>query len=232
MKDQIRLDRGSSATPQRNAVADPPVEPIRPIRDWQFVSDFQRMMGDESEPDTRFFVESWTFGTAVAVENFQQRRQREAERESERQTLRPLDSPSTLSFVQERELYAEFVASAQSPASVDHFGDGFRSQPYENPAAPKRDQDSRQWNSFADERAAGSDRILPMTQQRACQLLGVTAASSRAQIKAAYRQMVSQWHPDRLILRTDEVRLLATDRMAEINEAYHLLRNGVPRESA
>jgi curved DNA-binding protein CbpA len=35
--------------------------------------------------------------------------------------------------------------------------------------------------------------------------------------------MVSQWHPDRLELRTEDVRQFATERMAAINEAYHLL---------
>jgi DnaJ like chaperone protein len=66
-----------------------------------------------------------------------------------------------------------------------------------------------------------------MTQYRACQLLGVTSNSTQRQIKAAYRRKVSQWHPDRLESRTKEVRLLATEQMAAINEAYRLLRNGL-----
>ena len=66
-----------------------------------------------------------------------------------------------------------------------------------------------------------------MTQDRACQLLGVTATSTQKQIKAAYRRKVSQWHPDRLENRTNEVRQLATKQMAMINEAYRLLRNGL-----
>jgi molecular chaperone DnaJ len=64
-----------------------------------------------------------------------------------------------------------------------------------------------------------------MTQDRARQLLGVTSASTGKQIKAAYRRMVSQWHPDRLELPTEEARQFATARMAAINEAYHLLRS-------
>jgi DnaJ like chaperone protein len=71
-----------------------------------------------------------------------------------------------------------------------------------------------------------------MTQDRAYLLLGVTETSTQRQIKAAYRQMVSQWHPDRLELRTEEVRQLATERMAAINEAYRLLRSDLPPKSA
>jgi DnaJ family protein C protein 3 len=60
-----------------------------------------------------------------------------------------------------------------------------------------------------------------MTQLRACRLLGVNAGSTREQVRAAYRRMASQWHPDR---RTDEVGRVANERMAAINEAYRLLR--------
>jgi curved DNA-binding protein CbpA len=62
-----------------------------------------------------------------------------------------------------------------------------------------------------------------MTQQSARELLGVNENCTRAQIKAAYRRMASQWHPDRLECTTEQVRRLATAQMAAINEAYHLL---------
>jgi curved DNA-binding protein CbpA len=42
--------------------------------------------------------------------------------------------------------------------------------------------------------------------------------------------MASQWHPDRLQSRTEEMRRFATDQMAAINEAYSVLRNGLPQE--
>jgi DnaJ-class molecular chaperone len=66
-----------------------------------------------------------------------------------------------------------------------------------------------------------------MTKELACRLLGVIAPSTRKQIKAAYRRMVSQWHPDRLELASEEVRQMANERMATINEAYHLLLSGL-----
>jgi DnaJ-domain-containing protein 1 len=63
----------------------------------------------------------------------------------------------------------------------------------------------------------------PLTLDAARRLLGVTAASTRDEIKAAYRQMASLYHPDHLARRGDRDRQLATDRMAAINEAYRLL---------
>jgi curved DNA-binding protein CbpA len=36
---------------------------------------------------------------------------------------------------------------------------------------------------------------------------------------------VSQWHPDRLESRTEEVRQFATKKMVAINAAYRLLRS-------
>jgi DnaJ-class molecular chaperone len=68
-----------------------------------------------------------------------------------------------------------------------------------------------------------------MTLKSARRLLGVTAISSRKEIKTAYRKMASQWHPDRLGFRTESVRRIATEQMAAINEAYHLLRSCLPQ---
>jgi curved DNA-binding protein CbpA len=54
----------------------------------------------------------------------------------------------------------------------------------------------------------------------------VAATSTRNEIKAAYRRVVNQIHPDRLEDRDEGVRRLANDQMAEINEAYRLLCSG------
>jgi DnaJ-class molecular chaperone len=57
----------------------------------------------------------------------------------------------------------------------------------------------------------------------------VAENSSRKEIKAAYRRMVGQWHPDRLECRAEDVRQLATRQMASINEAYRLLCSSLPQ---
>ena len=62
-----------------------------------------------------------------------------------------------------------------------------------------------------------------LTLERARRILGVAADSTRDQIKAAYRQLASRYHPDRHTAESDEQRRLATERMASINEAYRLL---------
>ncbi|MGA2729194.1 MAG: J domain-containing protein [Terracidiphilus sp.] len=63
-----------------------------------------------------------------------------------------------------------------------------------------------------------------MTLERARQLLGVGLASTQMQIKAAYRQKVREWHPDRLSDQNKVARQFANEKMTEINEAYRLLR--------
>jgi DnaJ family protein C protein 3 len=66
-----------------------------------------------------------------------------------------------------------------------------------------------------------------MSLGRAMRLLGLTAASTREQVRAAYRRMAGEWHPDRVAGRAEGVRRAATEQMAEINEAYRVLRAAV-----
>jgi len=56
--------------------------------------------------------------------------------------------------------------------------------------------------------------------------LGLTAAASDADIKRAYRRLVSQNHPDKLATRglPDSVRQVAEERIREINVAYDLIK--------
>lgn len=223
MEGQFQVGRGSCTTTQESRDATPTIEPNRPQQAWQFVDEFQRLVGNDTEPDIRFFVESWTSGTAAAVENLQQRRQRQPERERPRDAYRESDSLDILSCAPERALYAEFTSSIAAVTDAGSFTAGRRPQSDEYPSAQMQEKAWQEWEKLTEDLGASSGTIHPMTIESACLLLGVTPASTRKQIKAAYRKMVSQWHPDRLELRTEDVRKLATERMAAINEAYHLL---------
>jgi DnaJ-class molecular chaperone len=55
------------------------------------------------------------------------------------------------------------------------------------------------------------------------QLLGVQPNCSAEELKAAYRNAVSQWHPDHLQQMAPELRQFATERLAKINAAYSRL---------
>ena len=221
MEGQFQVGPGSCATTPESYEAAPAIEPNRPRRVWQFVDKFQQLMGENSEPDVRFFVDSWTFGTAVAAESFKQRRQGQPERSGD--VFRESDSVDDPSFVKEIRLHTEFASAASLSAVAGYSNAGKALQSSEEPTARAQEQAWNEWERLAEEHDDGSGAILPMTQELARRMLGETATSTRKQIKAAYRKMVSQWHPDRLELRTEEVRQLATERMAAINEAYHLL---------
>jgi DnaJ-domain-containing protein 1 len=170
-----------------------------------------------------FFVDSWTLGMGAAVESFKQRRQAQADRDRESREFSQLDSIGARALLEERALYAEFISSPQaSPEPSDAAW-----QAPQEPSARTGYQTTPEWDTFAEGSASSREKAQPMTEDRARQLLGVTPASAGKQIKAAYRRLVSQWHPDRLECRTEEARQFATDRMAAINEAYHLLRSTV-----
>ena len=224
MESQFHVDRGHSVAGQEGLGDSPALDPNRAGEPWQLVSEVERLLGPDSEPDPLFFVESWSLGVPAAVENLERRRHDQAERERKGHTFDNFSNPRAQAFVQERELYAEFLSSAR--AAANSWFRGAQSSPRSpvEPSAFAYDVDSQEWGSSADRRDMSDAASRPMRQDRARQLLGVTATSTRRQIKAAYRNMVSKWHPDHLECRTEEMRHFATEKMVAINAAYRMLR--------
>jgi DnaJ like chaperone protein len=68
------------------------------------------------------------------------------------------------------------------------------------------------------------DNIVP-TVSRAYELLGVAESASDADVKQAYRRMVSKLHPDRLIHSATQREVkLAGQQMAECREALEVIQ--------
>ncbi|HBA36069.1 MAG TPA: co-chaperone DjlA [Gammaproteobacteria bacterium] len=65
-----------------------------------------------------------------------------------------------------------------------------------------------------------------MTLQDAYDLLGVTSTSSNAEIKRAYRRLMSQHHPDKLVSKglPEEMIKLATEKTHQIRQAYEKIK--------
>jgi hypothetical protein len=225
MEGQLHAQRVSNSPWQENCEAVPALESNWSGQACQFINDFQRLMGDDFEPDPLFFVECWTLDTPTAARNFQQRRRRPAERERPCYMTRDSYTPSTLAFSQQCDSAAKFSSSVSAAAGAGRDYTDWCRQPSQSSSRWTQDQNPPQEEGFAEACDSRQQAVYPMTEQNACQLLGVTANSTLEQIKAAYRRLASQWHPDRLELRTERVRRLATEQMAAINEAYHLLRS-------
>jgi DnaJ-domain-containing protein 1 len=221
MKGQFQVDRGYGATTPEGYEAVAAAEPQR--RGWQFVDEFQRLLGEDAEPDVRFFVESWTSSTAAAVGSFQQRRLAEDMKDVYRRS----DGVGSLAYFPDKAYRAEIsdVAIAAMYAGISE--KDRRAQESEEQVEQTLEEAWQDWERAAGESGGGYGTIRPMTQQLACRLLGVTEVSTRRQIKVAYRKLVSRWHPDRLELEGEKMRKLANERMAAINEAYHLLLDGL-----
>ncbi len=62
--------------------------------------------------------------------------------------------------------------------------------------------------------------------QQAYQLLGVAAGASDAEVKRAYRRLLSQHHPDKLVSKglPEEMMKLAAQKTHEIRQAYERIR--------
>ncbi len=178
-------------------------QPSRAETGAPFLTQIDQVLGVETQPDSEFFVDSWTVGVAAASENFRRRQERLKSREHE------LPSWNTFSS-----FTPWFVRNVE--ASVEATW----------PLRGQRSMADLQWlgNAEEDDRQAADEVIVgPLTLESARRLLGVAATSTRDQIRVAYRKMASRYHPDRLARSAPREQKLASDRMASINEAYHLL---------
>ena len=65
-----------------------------------------------------------------------------------------------------------------------------------------------------------------LTLRQAYKILGVSKNSSEAEVKKAYRRLMSQHHPDKLVSKglPDEMIQLATEKTQEIRKAYDLIK--------
>jgi DnaJ like chaperone protein len=86
-----------------------------------------------------------------------------------------------------------------------------------------RSQIDHLFNIASGAQASVSDSLTPT---QAYKILGVSKDSSGAEIKKAYRRLMSQHHPDKLVSKglPDEMIALATEKTQEIRKAYDLVK--------
>jgi DnaJ-domain-containing protein 1 len=208
MKSRSRSNSRSGSIRQEECIEALRADSIAPGPS-RFLSGFEELLGEDSEPDPQFFVECWTLGVPEAIGNLQFRLREQADRDEEGI---------------ETGLLEELFASVLPWPGVWHFNFGERSGFVRNVAVPRSATEPRGEDVFADTCTGNENTATSMTLERARQLLGVGLASTQMQIKAAYRQKVREWHPDRLSDQNKVARQFANEKMTEINEAYRLLR--------
>ena len=215
METEFQVERGSFSTAQATGDAISAIDPIRQENSGRPLPDCHQFLGDDAEPDSLFFVESWTFGVPKAVENARQRQRGKPDREQQSRLFRQFANLGSQFYVEEALRTAEQFRSSHNPDGSPMHREWFPAQTYG--VAP---QESEDWPEGCDD---NQETSLPVTHDRACRILGVTTTSTRGEIKAAYRRMVNRWHPDRLESKAEEERQIATLKMTAINEAYRLL---------
>ena len=74
---------------------------------------------------------------------------------------------------------------------------------------------------------SGSRNSGGLSKRDAYKVLGVKSSDDKATVKRAYRRLMSQHHPDKLVSKglPDEMIKLATDKTQHIQKAYELIKN-------
>ena len=79
---------------------------------------------------------------------------------------------------------------------------------------------------FAYQQGRGSKTPPQSTLKAAYQVLGVAETASDAEVKKAYRRLMNQHHPDKLVAKglPEEMMKLATEKTQEIKNAYEQIK--------
>ncbi len=85
---------------------------------------------------------------------------------------------------------------------------------------------ARQGGAGAQQGSQSSPGVIRPSLDQAFAQLGLQATASDAEIKKAYRKLVSQYHPDKLVSRglPEEMMEMAKTRVREINVAYEQIK--------
>ncbi len=106
-----------------------------------------------------------------------------------------------------------FVYRHRRPANQSHHG-----ARHEN---AKRAEGGYHQGSGFEEQERASHKTTPNDPY---DVLGIERNASSDEIKAAYRRLVNQYHPDKLMHLGEEFRVLAEKRFKEIQQAYQELK--------
>lgn len=176
--------------------------------DTSLLTEIGRILGEDAEPDAAFFVDSWTEGKAAAAEDFVRRRK--AIKNGPHITCERYNFPSFILIGADK--IDASAGAAWAPRSEYH-----ETIPLvnEQPIAVEEQADIH----LGDD----SETACPLTTETAYRVLRISSASSREEIRTAYRRMANRYHPDRLARRGTREQKVANIRMASINEAYRLL---------
>jgi preprotein translocase subunit Sec63 len=72
--------------------------------------------------------------------------------------------------------------------------------------------------------AFDADWFRPRREDDPYAVLGLGEDASDGEVDRAYRRLIAQYHPDRLVGAADELRLQAEDKARSINGAYERIR--------
>jgi len=177
-------------------------------RNWPLVAELEPVLGEDFAPDAHFFVESWTYGVAAALESLRLRQQALSERAQQDSSWRHFDSFMPRFSAEEFLMEHQQARELKIPSS---------------PKAGTRGFTLKETEEFPRNCERNYEAPDSLTVQRARCLLGVDVSSSKRQIKTAYRRLVRLNHPDRFAGASVQAKQIATEKTILINMAYRLL---------
>jgi hypothetical protein len=230
MNEQWNAEDSSYSTPASFCEGEPAEAVLESAGRSCLAGQIQELLGEDCELEASLLEESWASGQPMTAATYRRRRDRVTENDNG-VTFAELNTVGGLFFSPANWSMGDHAAYDCPADSTNAYAAGWLRDPLERftsrtgGQAPVQDSASDKRHAY-DTGASGS-----MTYRRACEVLSVGEDSTRTQIKAAYRQMVGEWHPDRLEQSGERVRAFATTQMAAINEAYRLLRDLSPAQA-
>ena len=191
---------------------------------WLWTSQIREVLGADGELDPRTLEESWASGLPVSLDAFGIRRDTVSASDVRSIPVADLNDFGSFTFAQASQRSKGQIDWVHPSSAANSYAANWLHDPLERGPSAQPAQAETAGSTDCRGQASANGRLRMMTRQGACDVLCVGEDSSETQIKAAYRRMVSAWHPDRLEQSDVSVRAFATEQMAAINQAYRFLQ--------
>ena len=120
--------------------------------------------------------------------------------------------------------YDALTAYLRSNGAEPQGNDPHAQNAYSSSSDERRYESGNSRKTDGSQNKSQSGHAGPLTREASCKILRIRNGAAPDEMRRAYLEMVQKYHPDKVFNLADEYKVIAEEKMKEINAAYDLLK--------